>query len=161
MPNDLASAHTMTGPMSTSLELDDIQRGVLHQRPSPYVGTYLLLRIDNPDAGRRLVRRLCPVVEFAQSSPDLAQNASISVGFTYQGLKALGVPRDSLASFAPEFRQGMAARAAELGDVGDGSPTIGSNRSEAPRSTSPCRYYRRMPLSWRPCSTGRAERTKS
>ena len=28
---------------------------------------------------------------------------------TYQGLKALGVPSDSLASFAPEFRQGMAA----------------------------------------------------
>ena len=112
MPSDLTSAHTMTSPMSTSLELDDIQRGVLHQRPSPYVGTYLLLRIDNPDAGRRLVRRLCPVVEFAQSSPDLAQNASISVGFTYQGLKALGVPQDSLASFAPEFRQGMAARAA-------------------------------------------------
>lgn len=122
MPSDLTSADTMTGSMSTSLEFDDIQRGVLHQRPSPYVGTYLLLRIDNPDAGRRLVQRLCPVVEFAQSSSDLAQNASISVGFTYQGLKALGVPRDSLASFAPEFRQGMAARAAELGDVGDSSP---------------------------------------
>jgi Dyp-type peroxidase family len=112
----------MTGRMSTSLELDDIQRGVLHQRPSPYVGTYLLLRIDNPDAGRRLVQRLCPVVEFAQSSSDLAQNASISVGFTYQGLRALGVPQESLASFAPEFRQGMAARATELGDVGDSSP---------------------------------------
>ena len=122
MPSDLTSAGTMTGPMSTSLEFDDIQRGVLHQRPSPYVGTYLLLRIDNPDAGRRLVQRLCPVVEFAQSSSDLAQNASISVGFTYQGLKALGVPRNSLASFAPEFRQGMAARAADLGDVGDSSP---------------------------------------
>ena len=122
MPSDLTSAGTMTGPMSTSLEFDDIQRGVLHQRPSPYVGTYLLLRIDNPAAGRRLVQRLCPVVEFAQSSSDLAQNASISVGFTYQGLKALGVPRDSLASFAPEFRQGMAARAADLGDVGDSSP---------------------------------------
>jgi len=122
MPSDLTSAGTMTGPMSTSLEFDDIQRGVLHQRPSPYVGTYLLLRIDNPDAGRRLVQRLCPVVEFAQSSSDLAQNASISVGFTYQGLKALGVPRDSLASFAPEFRLGMAARAADLGDVGDSSP---------------------------------------
>jgi Dyp-type peroxidase family len=32
------------------------------------------------------------------------------------------VPQDSLDSFAPEFRQGMAARAAELGDVGDSSP---------------------------------------
>ncbi|HEY1004223.1 MAG TPA: Dyp-type peroxidase [Streptosporangiaceae bacterium] len=122
MSSDLTSAHTMTGPTSPSLELDDIQRGVLHQRPSPYVGTYLLLHIDNPDAGRKLVQRLCPVMEFAQSSSDLAQNASISVGFTYQGLRALGVPQESLASFAPEFRQGMAARAAELGDVGDSSP---------------------------------------
>jgi Dyp-type peroxidase family len=122
MSSDLTSANTMTGLASTSLELDDIQRGVLHQRPSPYVGTYLLLRIDNPEAGRKLVRRLCPVIESAQASSDPAQDASISVGFTYQGLKALGVPQDSLASFAPEFRQGMAARAAELGDTGDSSP---------------------------------------
>jgi Dyp-type peroxidase family len=112
----------MTVPASTSLELDDIQRGVLHQRPSPYVGAYLLLRIDDREAGRKLVQRLCPVIESAQASSDPAQNASISVGFTYQGLKALGVPQDSLASFAPEFRQGMAARAAELGDSGASSP---------------------------------------
>jgi Dyp-type peroxidase family len=32
------------------------------------------------------------------------------------------VPQDSLNSFAPEFRQGMAARAAELGDTGESSP---------------------------------------
>ena len=32
------------------------------------------------------------------------------------------MPQASLDSFAPEFRQGMAARAAELGDVGDSSP---------------------------------------
>ena len=32
------------------------------------------------------------------------------------------MPQDSLDSFAPEFRQGMAARAAELGDVGESSP---------------------------------------
>ena len=40
------------------LELDDIQAGALHERPSPYVGTYLLLRIDDRAAGRELVRRL-------------------------------------------------------------------------------------------------------
>src|SRR5690349_13880844 len=56
----------------------------------------------------------------APSKP--AENAWVSVAFTYQGLKALGVPQDSLDSFAPEFRQGMAARAAELGDVGPSSP---------------------------------------
>jgi Dyp-type peroxidase family len=44
------------------------------------------------------------------------------VAFTYQGLKALGVPEPSLESFALEFRQGMAARAAELGDRGESSP---------------------------------------
>jgi Dyp-type peroxidase family len=112
----------MTDPASTGLELDDIQRGVLHHRPSPYVGTYLLLRIDDRQAGRKLVQRLCPVIESAQAPADPAQDASIAVAFTYQGLKALGVPQDSLASFAPEFQQGMAARAAELGDTGDSSP---------------------------------------
>ena len=49
-------------------------------------------------------------------------DAWVTVTFTYQGLKALGVPQDSLDSFAPEFQQGMAARAAELGDVGESSP---------------------------------------
>jgi Dyp-type peroxidase family len=105
-----------------SLDLDDIQRGALHQRPSPYVGTYLLLRIDARDAGRELVRRLRPVVDPARFSSDSARDAWVTVAFTYQGLKALGVPEDSLASFAPEFRQGMRARAAELGDVGESSP---------------------------------------
>ena len=104
------------------LELDDIQRGALHQRPSPYVGTYLLLRIDARDAGRELVRRLLAVVDPAGQSSDPARDAWITVAFTYRGLKALGVPHESLASFAPEFRQGMAARAAELGDTRESSP---------------------------------------
>ncbi len=105
-----------------SLELADIQGGLLHERPSPYVGTYLLLRVDDRGAGRELVRRLHPVVDSGRSLPDRAENAWITVAFTYQGLKALGVPQDSLESFAPEFRQGMAARAAELGDVGESGP---------------------------------------
>jgi hypothetical protein len=35
----------MTAPM---LELDDIQSGVLRPRPTPYVATYVLFRIDSP-----------------------------------------------------------------------------------------------------------------
>ena len=50
------------------LELDDIQSGALHERPSPYVGTYLLLRIDDRAAGRELVRRLHPVVDYGSPS---------------------------------------------------------------------------------------------
>ena len=112
----------MTATDGISLELDDIQSGALHERPSPYVGTYLLLRIDDRAAGRELVRRLHGLVDAGRPSADPARDAWITAAFTYQGLKALGVPQASLDSFAPEFRQGMAARAAELGDVGESSP---------------------------------------
>jgi Dyp-type peroxidase family len=104
------------------MELDDIQRGVLHPRPSPYAGTYLLLRIASPDAGRRLVDRLLPLVASAASPLDARDGMSIAVAFTYHGLEALGVPQESLDSFAPEFRAGMAARATHLGDIGDNAP---------------------------------------
>src|SRR4051794_22627680 len=105
-----------------ALELDDIQSGALHERPSPYAGTYLLLRIDDRAAGRELVRRLERIVESGRPSSDPAHDAWITAAFTYHGLEALGVPQSSLDSFAPEFREGMAARAALLGDVGDSSP---------------------------------------
>ncbi len=112
----------MSTAAAIQLELDDIQGGALHPRPSPYVGTHLLLRIDDRAAGRELVRRLLPLIGSARATPDPAAEAWITVAFTYNGLKALGVPRDSLESFVPEFRQGMAARAAELGDVGRSAP---------------------------------------
>ena len=44
------------------------------------------------------------------------------MALTFQGLKALGVPQASLDGFSPEFQQGMAARAALLGDVGESAP---------------------------------------
>jgi Dyp-type peroxidase family len=103
----------------TELELDDIQRGVLQGRPSPYAGAYLLLRIDDRDAGRRLIERLLPHVASAGAA---LEGPSLSVAFTHSGLRALGLPRDCLDSFAPEFREGMAARAGHLGDTGASGP---------------------------------------
>ena len=82
--------------------------------------------------GRDLVRRLIPLLSPARSVLDRTPAAWMTVAFTYQGLKALGVPQESLDSFAPEFRQGMAARAAELGDVGRAAPTTGKHRSARP-----------------------------
>lgn len=46
----------------------------------------------------------------------------VNVGITYAGLEALGVPPTSLGTFPPEFREGMFARAARLGDVGVSGP---------------------------------------
>src|SRR6478672_10201697 len=114
----------MTATEEPTLELDDIQAGALYERPSPYVGTYLLLRIDDRGDGRELVRRLHRIVNPAHSAPGPSAGTSITVAFTYQGLKALGVPQTSLDSFAPEFRAGMAARAADLGDVGPSDPSL-------------------------------------
>ena len=108
--------------MTDALDLDDVQAGALHERPSPYVGTYVLLRVNDPQDGRDLIRRLIPLLSPARSVLDRTPSAWMTVAFTYQGLQALGVPPESLDSFAPEFRQGMAARAAVLGDVGDSGP---------------------------------------
>ena len=116
MKDETADATT-----GASLELDDIQAGALYERPSPYVGTYLLLRIDDRAAGRELVRRLHRISNPAGGA-ETPDETSITVAFTYHGLAALGVPQASLDSFAPEFRQGMAARAEILGDVGESGP---------------------------------------
>jgi len=46
----------LTATTDVTLELDDIQPGALYERPSPYVGTYLLLRIHDHAEGRELDR---------------------------------------------------------------------------------------------------------
>jgi Dyp-type peroxidase family len=112
----------MTPEGNVLLELDDIQSGVLRPRPTPYVATYIALRIDDRNAGRELMRRVSTVVTSAANPTSPLADTWVSVALTYQGLKALGVPQNSLDSFAWEFQQGMAARANELGDTGESSP---------------------------------------
>src|SRR5437016_14203616 len=93
-----------TGGEGAGVELEDIQSGALHERPSPYVGRYLLLRIDDRREGRELVRRLHPVVDSGRALADPARDAWVTVAFTYHGLEAPGVPQESIDSFSPEFR---------------------------------------------------------
>jgi len=107
---------------TAELELDDIQSGVLRPRPTPYVATYIAFRIDDPKAGRDLIARISRVVTSAANPTSPLADTSVSVALTYQGLKALGVPQEALDSLAWEFRQGMAARAQELGDTGESAP---------------------------------------
>jgi deferrochelatase/peroxidase EfeB len=104
------------------LELDDIQSGVLRPRPTPYQATYIIFRIDDHKAGRELMRRLSDVVASAAHPTSPAGDTWVSAALSFQGLKALGLPRTSLESFPLEFQQGMAARARLLGDNGESSP---------------------------------------
>jgi Dyp-type peroxidase family len=104
------------------LELEEIQSGVLRPRPTPYAAKYLVLRIDEPKAGRALMNRAAEIVASAAHAKSPDPDAWISVALSFQGLRALGLPRESLESFPTEFQQGMAARAEIIGDIGASSP---------------------------------------
>jgi Dyp-type peroxidase family len=112
----------MSVPPQPSLELEDIQSGVLRPRPNPYAATYIALRVDDAADGREAIRRLAEVVTPAAASGTAERETFVSVALSYQGLKALGVPQASLDTFAWEFQQGMVARATALGDVGESAP---------------------------------------
>jgi deferrochelatase/peroxidase EfeB len=103
------------------LELPEIQATVLRQRPAPYFGTHVLLRIDDAGAGRAFLRRLTPHIDSA-AGWRTAANAWLSIGISYAGFEALDIPRESLESFPEAFRVGMAARAQQLSDVGANDP---------------------------------------
>ena len=105
------------------LELDDIQHILLTRTPA-MTGRYEFLSFGNPAGGRAWLSELLDVVESAASVPTTmaATNRWVTLAFTWNGLRALGVPTESLATFPEEFQQGMAARADILGDTGHNHP---------------------------------------
>jgi len=103
------------------LNLHDIQATVLRERPEPYFGTHAMIHFDTPEGGRELLRRLSPHIVSAEKWWDV-QYAWIAAALSYEGLKKLGVPQGSLDSFPTAFKQGMAARAEHLFDVGPNDP---------------------------------------
>ncbi len=119
---EIMNATGSSGPTDVRVEIDDVQSGALRPRPVPYQGKYVFLRVDDRHAGRALLHRLLPVTSGGLPGADRSQDAWVAVAFTYQGLKALGVPQDSLDSFPQAFREGMAARAELIGDVGESAP---------------------------------------
>jgi deferrochelatase/peroxidase EfeB len=104
------------------LEMSDIQATVLRPRPSPYKGEYVVLRINEAAQGREFLRSIIPYVAPAEDWWVPSIPAWLGIVFTYHGLKALGLPQPSLDSFPEEFRQGMAAHASILNDIGENAP---------------------------------------
>src|SRR5215831_9215011 len=113
----------MLKPYTPAIDLSDIQATVLRPRPSPYMGEYVVLRIDDPTQGREMLRRIIPHVATSDEWWRPRLPGWMGIAFTCQGLKALGLPQASLDSFPIEFRQGMAARAAILHDFGGNAPS--------------------------------------
>ncbi|MGA9891787.1 MAG: peroxidase [Xanthobacteraceae bacterium] len=105
------------------LELDDIQYILLTRVPA-LTGRYEFLSFQQPAQGRawlKALREKVPSAKTVAGTVDL-EKRWVSVAFTWNGLRALGVNEASLATFPEEFRQGMAARSQVLGDTGTNHP---------------------------------------
>jgi deferrochelatase/peroxidase EfeB len=105
-----------------TMDLDDIQATLLRPRPKPYRGQYVLVKVGDAEQGREMIRRLLPYVAPCNDWWEPGPNGWLGIVFTFQGLLALGLPQESLDSFPEEFKQGMAARAPMLNDLGSNAP---------------------------------------
>jgi Dyp-type peroxidase family len=105
------------------LELDDIQHILLTRTPA-MTGRYEFLSFDSPAGGRAWLAELLDRVQSASAARATMDAAErwITLAFTWNGLRALGLDEDALATFPEEFREGMAARADILGDTGTNHP---------------------------------------
>jgi len=112
-------------PGSISKINGEIQGNILDSYGNEYTAVRHLVATVGEAAKARAA--LKAMVDPARAAPTITSGADyrgpcLNLGITWLGLQALGVPEPSLDSFPIEFRQGMAARAAHLGDVGNSSP---------------------------------------
>src|ERR1700723_3409387 len=114
------SSRELSTPM---LEFDDIQYILLTRVPA-LTGRYEFLSFHEPVQGRAWLEAIRDKVPSAKSVADTVnlEKRWVSVAFTWNGLRTLGVDEASLATFPEEFRQGMAARWQVLGDTGTNHP---------------------------------------
>ncbi|MDW4496499.1 peroxidase [Sulfitobacter sp. D35] len=116
--------------MTERLELADIQGNIVraYGRFGFPHARYFLLHVDDPAAGRKLLRALEPQVTTAErwaGGPDDEKQAGVprpkvtlNVAISGAGLAALGLPGEALRSLPEPLLQGMHPRAALLGDEG-------------------------------------------
>ena len=105
------------------LESEDIQHIVLTRTPA-LTGRYEFLSFRNPAGGRGWLSAILETVQSVAEVQASVENDKrwVTVAFTWNGLRALGVDKASLATFPEEFKQGMVSRAEMLGDTGENHP---------------------------------------
>ena len=104
------------------LEIDDIQHFLLTRTPA-LAARYEFLTFPDATRGRAWVAGIMDKVGSAKAvGAGPLDSRWVTVAFTWNGLRALGVDEAALASFPEEFQQGMAARAHILGTTGANGP---------------------------------------
>jgi Dyp-type peroxidase family len=106
----------------TRPELDDIQGNILKPYAFP-AAAHVFVHVGDAEAGRRWLsdraETVTSAVDWGAAKPP---PTTCNVALTFAGLEALGTSRGLLDSFPAAFREGMAARAGRLGDVGASGP---------------------------------------
>ncbi len=105
------------------IELEDIQHYLL-TRPHATVARYNFITFRTAEGGRKWLNALVDTIGNAKTVMKASETDMrwVSLAFTFEGLRKLGVDEASLATFPEPFRQGMAARAAIIGDTGINHP---------------------------------------
>ena len=117
--------------MTTKLDLNDIQGNIVkgYGRFGFPKARYVFFHFSNGEFAREFIGQLVPLI--TTSAPWSEENltnenpkpeVTTNVAFTYSGLRELGLPDKSMRSFPADFRMGMRARRAILGDTGKSGP---------------------------------------
>jgi len=105
------------------LELEDIQHYLL-TRPKASIARYNFMSFRTAESGRKWLEAMMDTVGTVHSVNNGTETDMrwVTIAFTFNGLRKMGVDEVSLATFPEAFRQGMAARAAMFGDTGENHP---------------------------------------
>ncbi len=99
--------------------LHDIQDNVVAPILMRY-GRHVFLKFTDGANARAWLRNMFKRVNARRE--EHGTRFTVNIGFTYEGLKALGLSQRSLDSFPEAFRVGMRGRADAVGDVGPHAP---------------------------------------
>jgi Dyp-type peroxidase family len=119
--------------MDSALDLHDIQGNIIkgYGRYGYPKARYIFYTINDEKKARQFLQKL--IERITTSAPwsiqadknntaNIKPTATTNIAFTYQGLKAIGVPRESLQTFPAAFCMGMKERRDILGDDGISAP---------------------------------------
>jgi Dyp-type peroxidase family len=109
----------------SALPLEELQGNVVHGYSFP-VARFSFVRFlaDPPEARAWLARLLKEVTPGTRWDAGSKPDTTLNLAFSHAGLQALGLPASSLDSFPEDFREGMPAQAADLGDIGPSAPEL-------------------------------------
>ena len=115
-------------PEFTHDELKDIQGTILSGFAHLPYASYLFLQIKDAAKVKPWLEKITSQITTGEPWDKSSEGArqkppvTLNLGFTYPAFEALGLPEETLLSFAREFRFGVAARSKTLGDTGASAP---------------------------------------